>query len=547
MLTVNNISKRFNLNHILQGITFSINSTDRVGLIGPNGSGKSTLIKILIGQLEPDSGTINLAPPDLTVGYLPQTFEFPDHETLQKIIAQISNEPSYLEQELAELAKLLASNPQNKTLLDDYDSILTKLEAYQAPRIHPQEILQTLSLDNLPEGLLISQLSGGQKTRLGLARILIQKPDILILDEPTNHLDISMLEWLEVWLKSFQGGILIVSHDRTFLDQTVNKILDLDPVTHTIHQYPGNYSQYLDRYLKDQGKQLAAYRDQVSEIRKMKQDIAKTKNQAYQVEITTTSRQPGVRRYAKKVARKAKSREKKLERYLDSEERVDKPDRSWQMKVDFDVEKHHSQMVARMVDLNVGYSPESVLISGFNHTIKFGDRIALTGPNGSGKTTLLRTISGHLQPLAGDVHLGSNIQLGYMTQEQEQLSNQLNPLEMIQEITNISETEARSFLHYFLFSGDDVFIPVENLSLGERTRLQLASLIVQGCDFLLLDEPINHLDIPSRTQFEYALSQFHGTVLAVVHDRYFIQRFATETWILDDSGILNILQHISAD
>jgi ATP-binding cassette subfamily F protein 3 len=214
------------------------------------------------------------------------------------------------------------------------------------------------------------------------------------------------------------------------------------------------------------------------------------------------------------------------------------------MKVDFADAKHHSQRVANFVNLSVGYIQNNILISGFNHSITYGNRIALTGPNGSGKTTLLRTISGHIEPLYGSINIGANVKIGYLTQEQESLSENLSALENIQQAANLGETEIRSFLHYFLFSGDEVFLPVKNLSFGERSRLQLALLIIQGYDFLLLDEPINHLDIPSRTQFEQALSQFDGTVLAVVHDRYFTQRFAGEIWILDDSGCINI-NHVS--
>lgn len=544
MLTIHNISKSFNIKVILHDISFNINPSDRVGLIGPNGSGKSTLIKIITGQMQPENGYVTFNPPSLEVGYLPQSHDYPPGVSLQKYISKLTFDPEYLAQELKVLAMSVALHPDNMALQDEYDSILNKLEEFKPPRSHPDEILKNFNLDDLPEGALVSQLSGGQKTRLGLASLLIKDPDILILDEPTNHLDIAMLEWLEEWLNSFPGGTLIVSHDRTFLDHTVNKIFDLDPITHTIQQYQGNYSQYLDQYLDRQDKQMAAYRDQVYEIRKIKQDIAKTKNQAYRVEITTTSREPGVRRYAKKVARKAKSREKKLDRYINSDERVEKPVRSWQMHVEFDHDKHHSQVAARLENLSIGYSTQRILIAGIDHTISYGDRIALSGPNGKGKTTLLRTISGEIAPISGSVYLGTNIQLGYMSQEQEQLSSNFNALETIQNFANISETEVRSFLHYFLFAGDDVFLPVSKLSLGERARLQLASLIIQGCDFLLLDEPINHLDIPSRTQFEHALSRFDGTVLAVVHDRYFIQRFASEIWILDDSGFLRKNQAI---
>ncbi|MBE9474459.1 MAG: ABC-F family ATP-binding cassette domain-containing protein, partial [Chloroflexi bacterium] len=434
----------------------------------------------------------------------------------------------------------LATHPENEELQIAYDAALRKLESSQLPKVHPQVILKTFNLADIPENTSVSILSGGQKTRLGLALLLLNEPDVLILDEPTNHLDILMLEWLEEWINKFEGGALIVSHDRTFLDNTVNRILDLDPITHTIKGYRGNYSQYLEQYLHAQEKQLSAYRDQVYEIRHMRQDIARTKRQAYHVEQTTTSREPNPRRYAKKVARKAKSREKKLDRFLNSDERVDKPIQSWQMKLEFQVREHQSQDVLRLENLSVGYPNHNPLIKGLNMYVRSGARIVLTGPNASGKTTLLRTIVGHLEPIAGKIYLGSGIRIGYMAQEQESLPDDLNALETIQSHTPIDETEARSFLHYFLFSGDDVLLPLKNLSSGERSRLELAILVVKGCDFLLLDEPINHLDIPSRSRFEQALSQFNGTVLAVVHDRYFIQRFAGELWILDDSGTLKV-------
>jgi ATP-binding cassette subfamily F protein 3 len=269
----------------------------------------------------------------------------------------------------------------------------------------------------------------------------------------------------------------------------------------------------------------------------MRQDIARTKQQSYRVEITTTSRQPGLRRYAKKVARKAKSREKKLDRYLASDKHIDKPKQSWQMRLDFSHKDHQSQDVARAESLFVGYPNNPPLLHDLNFHIQSGDRIALTGPNGSGKTTLISTIAGQLDPLDGRIHIGRNIELGYMAQEQELLDQNLTALEIIQSQTAISETDARSFLHYFLFSGDNALRKTSDLSFGERARLELARLVIQGCNLLLLDEPINHLDIPSRTRFEQALSHFDGTVLAVVHDRYFIRRFATELWVLNETGM----------
>lgn len=540
MLTVHNISKKFNIKVILNNVSFSINPQDRIGLIGPNGCGKTTLLKIILGHLEPDQGVITRNPKDLKLGYLAQAFDLKNDATIGELISQALGSKDTYERNLEILAESIAKHPENEELQVAFDETLKKLATIQSPRVHPNTILDTFNLAKIPLNELVSQLSGGQKTRLGLALLMMKEPQLIILDEPTNHLDIRMLEWLENWINEFEGGALIVSHDRTFLDNTVNRTIDLDPVTHTTREYHGNYSEYLTQFLQAQEKQLAAYRDQVYETRRIKQDIAQTKRQSYQVEQTTTSRQPTVRRYAKKVARKAKSRERKLERYLESDERVEKPKQSWQMNLKFQNPEHQSQDVLRFENLSIGYAEDIPLCQGLNGYIQAGARVVLTGPNGSGKTTLLRTIAGHLQPLKGTVRLGGNVRLGYMAQEQELLSEGLNALETIQTHAPGSETDVRSFLHFFLFTGDDVMIPVKAFSYGERSRLELALLVAKGCDFLLLDEPINHLDIPSRSRFEQALSQYPGTVLAVIHDRYFIQRFASEIWSLDETGTLKV-------
>lgn len=540
MLTAHHIKKTFNIRKVLEDVSFSLNPADHIGLTGPNGSGKTTLLKILLGHIEPDQGVITWYPENLEIGYLAQAFEFQSDATIGALVSQAGGDLENIERNLEILAKALASHPEKEELQIAFDTALKKLESPRIPKVHPQVILENFNLADIPKDTSLSILSGGQKTRLGLALLLLKEPDILILDEPTNHLDILMLEWLEEWINKFEGGALIVSHDRTFLDNTVNRILDLDPNTHTIKEYRGNFSQYHQQYLHTKEKQLSAYRDQVNEIQRIRQDIAKTKRQAYHVEQTTTSREPNPRRYAKKVARKAKSREKKLERYLSSDERVDKPNQSWQMKLEFQEKEHQSKDVLRFENLSIGYPNQNPLIKGLNMHVRSGARIVLTGPNGSGKTTLLRTIDNHLDPIAGKIHLGSKIRVGYMAQEQEWLPDNQNALETVQSHAPINETDARSFLHYFLFSGDDVLLPLNKLSFGERSRLELAILIVKGCDFLLLDEPINHLDIPSRSRFEQALSQFNGTVLAVVHDRYFIQRFASELWTLDESETLKV-------
>jgi ATP-binding cassette, subfamily F, member 3 len=272
-------------------------------------------------------------------------------------------------------------------------------------------------------------------------------------------------------------------------------------------------------------------------MRRIRRDIARTKEQARWVEITTTPRQPNVRRYARKVAKKALAREKKLERFSTSDDRVEKPERSWQLNIDFTVGIKTGKDVMLLDDLSIGYPNNPLLLNNINLSLRAGERVVLTGPNGCGKTTLLRTIAGYLAPVEGSIQLGANVHLGYMTQEQEVLNPELSALETLQAIAPMSETDTRHFLHFFLFAGDKALQPVNQLSYGERARLILATLVARGCNFLLLDEPINHLDIPSRERFEQALSGFDGTVIAVVHDRYFIERFASRLWLVEDAII----------
>jgi len=535
MLTAQNLSKTYGIQTILKDVSFSISTSERIGLVGPNGCGKTTLVCILAGEEKPDEGRVIQTRPNLRIGYLAQGMEFPTGQMLRAALETNSLSQSQLEADIASLATLLAKNPDDLQVQEQYDDALTR---YSKGTVPPESILEPLGLGgfNLDE-IPVSHLSGGQKTRLMLARILLEDPQLLLLDEPTNHLDIVMLEWLEDWLSRFHGAALIVSHDRAFLDNTVKSILDLNPESHTVRAYKGNYSDYLDQYRKEQEKQMAVYRDQQAEIRRMKQDIACTKEQSRKVEVTTTSRQPGVRRIAKKVAKKALSREKKLERYLGSEERVEKPGESWQMKLEFSQASDQSKDVLRTENLSVGYSGHKVLLEDLNLYICAGQRIALIGENGTGKTTLLRTIIGDLTPLAGSVKLGHTVRLGYMAQEQISLDTSLSALEIIKRETSFNETEARRFLHLFLFSGDDSLRPSSDLSFGERARLQLGLLVAQGCTFLVLDEPINYLDIPSRTRFEKALTQFNGSILAVVHDRYFIDAFATDVWTIKNGMV----------
>ena len=534
-ITAHQISKTYGLNPILKDVTFSVNPGERVGFIGPNGSGKTTLLRIMAGEEQADSGHVTLSPANLRLGYLAQGFEPDPTLTLGQLLQQQAGDAEAIEAKLVRLGMALAEEPEREDLQIAYDEALAKLGRMDNGRI--QSTLAIFNLDSIDPDLSVQHLSGGQKTRLALALIILDQPDLLLLDEPTNHLDIEMLEWLETWLADFSGGALIVSHDRTFLDRTVTRIIDLNPESQTVRDYPGNYSDYLEQYLQEQEKRHAAYRDQVYEIRRMRQDIARTMEQANRVERTTKPNQPNVRRIAKKVAKKAKSREKKLDRYLASDERVEKPKQGWQMKLEFGEADYIGRDVLRLEDLAVGYPHQPPLLANLNEEISLGQRVVLTGPNGSGKTTLLRTIAGQIEPVAGQFHIGSSVQMGYMSQEQENLEPESTPLATIQAVAAMNQTEARSFLHFFLFAGNDAIQPNAQLSYGQRARLDLARLVAMGCTFLLLDEPINHLDIPSRTLFEQALTQYHGTILAVVHDRYFIERFATEIWWVVDGRL----------
>ena len=543
MLTVHHLTKSFGITPLFENCSFTIHPGEKMGLVGPNGCGKTTLLRILTGDEPADSGVVTLNPPGLRIGYLPQGIRLETCETIHSYTQKTCGDLLALSAQLADLAAQLASQPDRHELQQQYDALLEEIAAADSSAAQMQPILASLGLDHLDPSLPAAALSGGQKTRLGLAGILLSSPRLLLLDEPTNHLDLQMLEWLESWLLHSAAGALIVSHDRVFLDRVVTQILEMDPQAKTVRAYPGNYTSYLEQKEVEHTRHLQEYSDQQDEIRRLT-------NAARHLRGIATFKKGGKAdsgdKFAKgffanrslETVKRARSVEERVEKLLTTEH-IDKPRTHWQMKMEFNGTAESGRDVLVMQELSIGYDGIP-LLSHISQTVRFGDRLALTGPNGCGKTTLLRTAAGILPPLAGKCRLGAGVKAGYMRQEQEELDPVYTVLETLQRSTSLPETEARAFLHKYLFSGDDVFLHVGELSFGQRSRLSLACLVASGCNFLLLDEPLNHLDLPSRSRFEQALAGFEGTILTVVHDRYFLQRYATRVWEVKQGIIVEV-------
>lgn len=543
MLTVHHLTKSFGVTPLFENCSFSINPGEKIGLVGPNGCGKTTLLRILTGEIPSDAGVVTFTPPALRVGYLPQGVQFDPAETIHGYTQKMCGDLDALSTQLADLAAQLSHQPNQPALQQQYDSLLERIAAADESTALMQPILASLGLDGLDPALPVSALSGGQKTRLGLAGILLSSPKLLLLDEPTNHLDLQMLEWLESWLAHSPAAALIVSHDRVFLDRVVTQIFEMDPQKKTLCIYPGNYSAYLIQKEMEYARRLQEYSDQQEEIQRLT-------SAARHLRGIATFKKGGKADSGDKFARgffanrgletvrRARSVEARVEKMLTTDH-IDKPHAGWQMKMEFTDTPESGRDVLVMQNLSVGYDGLP-LLSGISRTVHFGDRLALTGPNGCGKTTLLRTVAGVQPPLAGKCRLGAGVIAGYMRQEQEELDPAYTVLDTLQRSASLPETDARAYLHKYLFSGDEVFLRVSELSYGQRSRLSLACLVASGCNFLLLDEPLNHLDLPSRARFEQALAGFEGTVLAVVHDRYFLQRYATRRWEIREGKIMEI-------
>lgn len=550
MLVVSNISKQFPGadEPILKDITFIVNPGERVGLIGPNGSGKSTLINIIMGSLSPDAGSVQFNPPKLRIGYLAQGVAAPDETPIRDVLFPQANMLLEAEDDLERLGAAMvdASESQINALSAAYNDALERLEraSREVDSGEAERILAGLNLAGLSLNEPVGTLSGGQKTRLGLSSLLLNQPQLLILDEPTNHLDITGIEWLEKWLQDFQGGALIVSHDRTFLDEIVTSVVAINQVKHTARVFEGNYSDYVATVRSEWDKQWSQWRDQQVEIARIKYAADRTMARAVRKENATNNDQQ--RRYAKKVAKRAKAMEKRLDRYIESDDRVEKPERTWPLRMDNlnSVEAlPPDREIITLRDVSIGYG--TPLLANLNLTLMSGERVAVLGPNGQGKSTLMKTVIGELPPLSGVVRIANTVKIGYLAQEQEILDPASTPLETLLATAPMSQTEARTFLHFYLFTGDEVFTPIAQLSYGERACLMLAALVARGANLLVLDEPINHLDVPARERFEQAMTAFQGSVLAVVHDRYFVDKFATKTWHIQDGRLREEIRRVS--
>jgi len=445
MLVVNRIGKAYGDNVVLHDVGFTVNHGDRIGLIGPNGCGKTTLLRIIVGLEPPDEGTVVLTAPDVRIGYLEQALTCAETATVGEVLLpQIEQSEAEIERLAVQMA--LAAQDDLPPLMEAYARVLDRLEAGGGYRMmaEMETVLTGLGLDHLGLETPVRILSGGQKTRLGLARLLLEKPNLLLLDEPTNHLDIDALEWLETFIGRYDGAVLIVSHDRTFLDRTVNTILELDPVEHTLRPYPGNYSTYLEAKEREYAQLWAKYHDQQERIAQYRKTISGFETYARNIEQGTINF--AIRKVAKGIARKAVVQKRRLERYLESEELVDKPQRSWQMKFDLDVTPG-SQDVLVIEKLSMGFG-ERILFQEATLTLRAGERVVLVGPNGCGKTTFLRILTGEIAPLKGYVRIGPGVKIGYYSQEQEGLDNEADAFTEIRRIALLGDTETRNFLHY---------------------------------------------------------------------------------------------------
>ena len=522
ILSCQNISKSFGTDEILKNVSFHIEENEKAAVVGINGAGKSTLLKIIMKQENPDEGEVTLAK-DKTIGYLAQYQDVSGHHTIYEEVLDSKRDIIEMEERLRDMETQMntLSGEALEQLLDTYHKLSHEFEQVNgyAYRSEVTGILKGLGFTEEEFDKKMSELSSGQKTRVSLGKLLVTKPDILLLDEPTNHLDIESIRWLETFLMNYKGAVLIVSHDRYFLDRVVSKVVEI--FQHKGYVYQGNYSDYAKKKAAIRAAMIKQYYNQQREIRHQEEVIAKLKS---------FNREKSIKR--------AESREK----LLDKIERIEKPtEDNTDIRIVLEPNVVSGNDVLKVEGLAKAFQPLQ-LFSGINFEVKRGERVALIGNNGTGKTTILKIINELISPDAGTVTLGSNVHIGYYDQEHQQLHMEKTIFdEIADDYPNLNNTKVRNVLAAFLFTDDDVYKRIEDLSGGERGRVALAKLMLSDANFLILDEPTNHLDITSKEILEEALKSYTGTVFFVSHDRYFINQTATRILELTGETVVNYI------
>ncbi len=524
VLSASNLTKAYGTDVIIKNADFHINSGDRIGLVGRNGAGKTTLLNMLTGSLSPDEGQI-FVPSDLRIGYLRQRDNFRDDMTVMEAIESIFEPLKELEKQITRAADQVAAHPDDQSLINRLDSLQQEYDRKGGYTYKSEMtgILTSMAFGPEYHDKKIGSLSGGERTRLALAALLLEKPDLLILDEPTNHLDIGMLKWLEQYLSGYKGSMVIVSHDRYFLNRIVNRIFEIEH--HRLRAYDGNYDDFLEKKRQLAEADMRAYENQQREIARQEAIIRSMKE-----------------RGTEHLAKRARSREKRL----DMIDRIEKPQSAEDsMKIHFQQEFQSGGDVIITEELKKSFgsgAERKVLFDHVNMDIKRGEKICIVGRNGIGKTTLLKIIMNEISPDSGRVKIGHNVTFGYYDQGQMLLNPNNTVLGEMKETYRLyTDTKMRSILGRFLFRGDDVFLKVSDLSGGEKARLSLLKMMLGGANTLILDEPTNHMDIESKEVFEEALAEFPGTAIIVSHDRYFLQKIPDRILELTSDGMVEYL------
>ncbi|MDA1839313.1 ABC-F type ribosomal protection protein [Bacillus cereus group sp. BY17LC] len=517
--SVNNVTKSFGGNIIFENISLEIKNGERVGLVGRNGSGKTTIFQLLTGMESLDAGAIHMKK-GTRIGHVAQIPKFDESMTVYEVLSSAFKIEKELEREMRTLEKHMAEEQESSVLqklMERYGVIQEKFAFLGGYEIEANIMkvangLQVIEL--FPRSFL--ELSGGEQTKVSLAYMLLQKPDLLLLDEPTNHLDLFAVEWLEQFLKEYNGTVVVISHDRYFLDEVVTKIFDLEDGE--IHVYHTNYSRFVEEKEERLLQEFQAYQEQQKKIKKMKEAIKRLREWANQANPPNEG-----------LHKRARSMERALERM----EKLKKPilERK-QMGLQFEGQERSGKDVVVMKEVSKGFA-EHLLFNEANLHVRFQERAAIVGRNGTGKTTLLKLLLEEIEPDAGEIRIGSSVKIGYLSQHAYG-NMKSNVLEAFRECVAVTEGEARHILAKFLFYGPAVFKKVTQLSGGEKMRLRLAQLMYQDINFLILDEPTNHLDIESREVLEEALEQYNGTILAVSHDRYFLNKLFEKTYWIDE-------------